>query len=140
MTIRKRHCEALTATPTAQIGSLGLGVPFGKLLGIRARLWASAAKTSAGADPAVRLKVTDGNSKVIYLDAADRDYATAEVDLNISQDDTATGLGITPVDATGALATAGAGAPVWGQGPFVVSVVNAGTATDFMAVDLIVEV
>jgi len=101
--------------------------------------WASIAKAGAGTDTAVKIKLTDGNSDVVYLDAADRDYATAEVTLNPTQDDTATGLGVTPVDATGAAATAGAGAPIVLQSPVLVQVLNGGTATDFMTVDLIVE-
>jgi hypothetical protein len=149
MTILKRHVEGLVSANPVTIGTVGLGsnqigafsgARYGKLLGIVARNYASSAKAGAGTDTACKLKITDGNSNVVYLDASDRDYATAEVVLNITQDDTATGLGVTPVDATGAAATAGAGAPVLMKSPVQVAVVNGATATDYISVDLIVEV
>lgn len=143
MTIKKRTCAGLTtATPVtiSATGGLGLGAKFGKLVAIRARNWASSAKAGAGTDTAIRLKIVDNNSTVVYLDAADRDYATAQVVLNPTQDDTSTGLGVTPVDATGAAATAGAGAPIVMESPVVVSVVNGGTVTDYVEVELLVEV
>lgn len=143
MAIKKRRVEGLiSASPTTTLSgaTLGLGAKYGKLLGIRARNWASSAKAGAGTDTAIRIKVTDNNGDVVYLDAADRDYATAEVTLVVGADDTTTGLGITPVDSTGAAASAGAGLPVVMESPVTVGVVNGGTATDFLTVDLIVEV
>jgi len=143
MTIKKRRVEALVATDPVTLGTISFGGgnhKYGILRGIRARNWGSAAKAGAGTDTAVKIKITDNNSDVVYLDATDRDYATAEVTLNISQDDTATGLGVVPVDATGAAATAGAGAAVVCESPVTVAIVNGTTATDFMTVDLIVEV
>lgn len=145
MTIKKRRAEGLLSDSDEAllpnpISFGGGNHKYGKILGFRARNWASSAKAGAGADNAVKVKITDNNGDVVYLDASDRDYATAEVTLSISQDDTATGLGVTPVDATGAAATAGAGAPIWAESPVVVSILNGGTATDFMTVDLIVEV
>jgi len=142
MTIKRRRVEGLLADSDEPLSPnpLNLGAKFATLKQIRARNWASAAKAGAGTDTAVKIKVTDNNSDVVYLDASDRDYATAEVTLLPSQDDTATGLGVIPVDATGAAATAGAGAPIVLESPVVVSILNGGTATDFMTVDLIVEV
>lgn len=142
MVIKKRRVEGLLADSDEPLSPnpLNLGAKYAKLLTIRARNWASAAKAGAGTDDAVRIKITDNNSDVVYLDAADRDYKTAEVTTNPTQDDTSTGLGVVPTDATGAAATAGAGAPIIMESPVVVSVVNGGTATDFMTVDLIVEV
>lgn len=142
MTIKRRRVEGLvSANPTTtQFASLGLGAKYVKLVEIRARNWASSAKAGAGTDTAVKIKITDANSDVVYLDAADRDYATAEVTLLPTADDTATGLGITAVDATGAAATAGAGGPIMVQSPVQVVIVNGTTATDFMTVDLFVEV
>lgn len=145
--IRKRRVEGLILdtdhdlgnTLNSQVVKLGLGAKFAKLLAIRARNWASSAKAAAGGDTAVKIRITDANSDIVYLDAADRDYATAEITLLPTQDDTATGLGVTPVDATGAVATAGAGGPIILEGPVLVAIVNGGTATDFMTVDLIVE-
>lgn len=142
MTIKRRRVEGLvSANPTTtQFASLGLGAKYAKLVAIRARNWASSAKAGAGTDTAVKIKITDANSDVVYLDATDRDYAAAEVTLLPTVDDTTTGLGITPVDATGAAATAGAGGPIIVQSPVQVVIVNGTTATDFMTVDLFVEV
>lgn len=148
MALKKRRIEGLVLDTDHDLGNtagsqtvkLGLGAKYAKILSIRARNWASSAKAAAGADTAVKIRITDNNGDIVYLDAADRDYATAEVTLNVSQDDTATGLGVTPVDATGAAATAGAGAPIIAEGPVLVAIVNGATATDFMTVDLIVEV
>lgn len=139
MAITKRSVAGLIAANPQALTSLGLGSKYAKLLTIRCRVWASSAKAGAGTDTAVKLKIVDANSDVVYLDATDRDYATAEVTLNPTQDDTATGLGVTPVDSTGAAATAGAGAPIVMQSPVVVSVLNGTTTTDYVQVDLLVE-
>jgi len=142
MTIKKRRVEGLLADTDEPLSPnpLNLGAKYAKLLTIRARNWASAAKAGAGTDQAVKIRITDNNSDIVYLDASDRDYATAEVTINPTLDDTATGLNVIPTDATGAAATAGAGAPIVLESPVIVAVVNGGTATDFMTVDLIVEV
>lgn len=140
MTIKERHVYGLTSATPVAIGTIGLGASFGKLLGIRARNYASSAKAGAGTDTALRLKIVDNNSNVVYLDAADRDYATAEVILAIGQDDTATGLGTTAVDGTGAAATAGASVPIVMKSPIVVSAVNGGTVTDYLDIFVRVEV
>ena len=142
MTIKRRRVEGLLSDSDEPLlpNPLNLGAKFATLRQIRARNWNAAAKASAGTDTAVKIKITDYNNDVVYLDAADRDYATAEVTILPSQDDTATGLGVVPTDATGAAATAGAGAPIVLESPVVVSILNGGTATDFMTVDLIVEV
>lgn len=131
---------AVTATATATVGVIRLQSKYGKLLRIKARMWASSAKAGAGADVASKIKITDGGSVVVYLDAADRDYATAAVVLFPTQDDTATGLGTLAVDATGAAATAGAGAPIIMQSPVTIANANAGTATDYMEVELVWEI
>jgi uncharacterized cupin superfamily protein len=47
---------------------------------------------------------------------------------------------VTPVDATGAAATAGAGHAIVAQGPVTVAILNGGTATDYVVVELLVEV
>lgn len=135
----RRRVQGLLTSTTTTLGTIGLGSKFAKLLQIRARNWASSAKAGAGTDTAVKVKITDNNGDVVYLDASDRDYATAEVTLAPTQDDTATGLGVTPVDATGAAATAGAGGPIVMESPVTVVVLNGATTTDYMTVDLIVE-
>lgn len=136
---RRRRVQGLLSASPVTLGTIGLGSKFAFLRAIRARNWASSAKAGAGTDTAVKVKITDNNGDIVFLDAADRDYATAEVTLYPSADDTTTGLGITPVDATGAAATAGAGSPIIMESPVTVVITNGGTATDFMTVDLIVE-
>lgn len=140
MAIKKRTTAGLVSANPVNLPAVGLGAKYGKLLGFRARNWASSAKAGAGTDSAVKVKITDNNSDVVYLDASDRDYATAEITINCTQDDTATGLGVTPVDATGAAATAGAGAPIFLESPVTVAIVNGTTATDYFEISLFVEV
>ena len=140
MAIKKRRAEALLAADPTDLGTIGLGGSYGILRSIRARNWASSAKAGAGTDTAVKIRIIDANSDIVYLDASDRDYATAEVTINPTQDDTVTGLNVVATDATGTAATAGAGAPIIMQSPVTVRVVNGTTATDFMTVDLLVEV
>ncbi len=77
---------------------------------------------------------------MFYLDAADRDYKSAAVNVAFTQDDTATGLSVTPTDATGAAATAASGAEQVVKSPITVEVQNAGTATDYFEIRLYVEV
>ncbi len=48
-----------------------------------------------GTDTAVRLRMTDADSRIFYLDAADKDYKTAAIYTVPVFDDTTTGL--TPV-------------------------------------------
>lgn len=139
MTISRRTSAGLLSADPVSFTAVGLGTKYAKLLAIRARNYASSAKLAAGTDSAVKIKITDANSDVVYLDASDRDYKTAEVTLNVSQDDTATGLGVTPVDATGAAVTAGAGTPIIMQSPVTVTIINGTTATDYMEVQLLVE-
>lgn len=140
MTYRMKSVEGLVADTDHDLGVVRLGSRFARVHGIRARNWASAAKGGAGTDTLMKIKLTDANGDVFYLDAADRDYATAEVTLAIGGgDDTATGLGITPVDATGAAASAGAGIIPVIESPVTVTVLNGATATDYFVVQLIVE-
>lgn len=140
MTIKKRTAAGLTTATPVSFSPVGLGAKYARLVGIRARNYASSAKAGAGTDTAIRLKITDNNSDIVYLDASDRDYATAEVTLYVAQDDTATGLNTLAVDATGATATAGSGQGVVMESPVTVGVVNGGTTTDYVEVQLLVEV
>lgn len=140
MAFKKRHCEKLVSASPVTLGTVGLGASYGVVKGIVARNFASSAKAAAGTDTAIKLKLVDANSDIFYLDASDRDYATAEVTLVISGDDTATGLDITPVDNTGAAATAGGATQFVAKSPITVIALNGATATDYMSVDLLVEV
>lgn len=143
MTIKKRTAAGLTAaTPqTLTPAAVGLGAKYGRLLGFTARNYASSAKAGAGTDTAIRVKIVDNASRVVYLDAADRDYATAAVHVVPSLDDTATGLSYTATDATGAArGVAESGGDMFMESPIVVSIVNGGTATDYVQVDVYVEI
>jgi hypothetical protein len=140
MAFKKRRIAGLTAAAPQDLGNVSLGAKYGKVHGFRARNYASSAMAGAGTDTACKVSLTDANGDVFYLDASDRDYATAEVTIFIATDDTATGLGVTPVDATGAAATAGAGGVPVVQGPINVDILNGGTATDYFVLDLLVEV
>lgn len=137
---KKGPAAAVTSAATTVLGTIALGSAYGRVHGIIARNWASSAKAGAGTDVLEKIKLTDANNDVFYLDAADRDYATAEVTLAIGADDTSTGLGVTAVDATGAAASAGAGLNPVVKSPITVEVQNAGTATDYFEVYLLVEV
>lgn len=136
---RKRTTAGLTTATPVNLPRVGLGSKYAKIHQIVARNWGSSAKAGAGTDTAIKLKITDNRGLVVYLDASDRDYATAQVVLQPTADDTATGLGVTPVDATGAAATAGAGAQIVAESPVTVAVVNGGTTTDYVEVSLVVE-
>jgi len=135
----RRRLAGLTAAAPQDLGTVDPGVPYSVLKAIIARNFASIAKAGAGIDVAQRVSLTDDND-IVYLDAADRDYATAEVTLYPTMDDTATGLGSLAVDATGAAATAGAGADILCKGAVNVDIINGGTATDYFEIDLIFEV
>ncbi len=137
MPMLSKTVEVLTASTPLTVGKIRLQSKYGELLRLYVRNFADSTKAGAGTDVAQRIKITDGNSNVVYLDASDRDYATAQVILAPSIDDTATGLGVTAVDATGAAATAGAGSPIIMRDPVTVTVVNAGTATDYLQVTMV---
>ena len=136
--IKKRATIPLISASEAK--TISIGTKFGRILAIRSRNCADATLAAAGTDAATKIKLTDANGAVVFLDAADRDYKTAEVTLWPAIDDTLTGINVIPVDATGAAFAAGQqgmGLPV--QGPVTVTVINGGTVTDVQYVDLIVE-
>jgi len=105
---------------------------YGTLLGFSA--------LSTGTDVAIRIRIRDADDRVIFLDAADKDYDTEEVHVPVLVDDTLTGLSWTHVDATGTAATATSVAPdpIY-RSPLRVAVVNGGTAGDTVAVKLWVD-
>ena len=131
---------AVTTASTTVLGTVSLGASYGVIKGFSARNWASDAMAAAGTDAAEKVKLTDAAGLVVYLDAADRDYKTAQVNVAFTTDDTATGLSVTPTDATGAAATAGSGAEQVVKSPITVEVQNAGTATDYFRIWLYAEV
>jgi len=134
---------AVTTAATTVLGTISLGAPYGKVHGFYARNWASSAKAAAGTDALQKVKLTDAHGTVFFLDAVDRAYHTAEVVLLIEYDDVLTGLGFLAVTGTGAawVATEGQSlSPPVVQSPITVEVQNAGTATDYFEVYLLVEV
>lgn len=143
MTFKLKTIAGLVESTDDSLGTVGLGAKYGRVYGFRARNWASSAKAAAGSDNAQKVRLTDANSDIFFLDAIDRNYATAEVTLLIGYDDLNTGLGITPVTAIGSAwaATEGQslGPPVV-QSPITVEIVNGGTATDYFELSLLVEV
>lgn len=141
--LKARTVAGLTAAnPQALTPVVKPGAEWVRVVGISARNWASSAKGGAGADTAQKVKIVDADSRVVFLDAADRDYATAAVNLAIAgQDDTSTGLGWTAVDATGAAAAAGENAPgVLARTPLTVSILNGTTVTDYFEAQIICDV
>lgn len=131
---------AVTTAATTVLGTIALGAAYGRVHGFVARNWASSAKAGAGTDALEKVKLTDADGIVVFLDAADRDYKTAAVNVAFAQDDTSTGLSVTSTDATGAAATAGAGNQWVAKSPITVEVQNAGTATDYFELSLLVEI
>jgi len=90
-----------------------------------------------GTDTAVRIKMTDADSRVFYLDAADKDYKTAKIHRHVVYDDTLTGLTPQLLDATGVAATATAAGPLpIVKSPITLEVSNGGTAGDVVTHDL----
>lgn len=112
----------------------GLGKGYGEVLGFEIQ-------NEDGGDAAIRLKLVDADSKVIYLDAADKDYEAAQVNTRIIVDDTTTGLSWVPRDATGAAAASGqtAGIGALARSPVTASIVN-GTSGDEITLSLWVRV
>lgn len=133
--------EGLTSSATTTLGTVSLGAPYGRVYGFTARIYASSAKAAAGTDTASKFKLTDADGRVVFLDAADRDYATAAVNLFFGQDETATGLSDLHVDATGAALSSQAGQKgAIMKSPVTVATANTGTATDYASISLYVEV
>lgn len=139
MTIKKRHVEGLVSADPVSLTAVGLGASYGRILGFNARNYASSAKASGGTDTSIKVKITDGDSRVVYLEASARDYTTEKA-VRFAADDTSTGLDPLVVDATGAAITAGGGQGVIAKSPVTVALVGGGTATDYFSIDLLVEV
>lgn len=150
MAIKKRGpAAAVTTAATTVLGTVSLGAAYGRVLGFQAANWASSAKAAEGTDAAQKIKLTDAQGRVVFLDAADRDYgatsgpapSTAGTTVFFGQDETATGLTDLHVDATGAALSSQAGMKgAVCQSPVTVEVQDAGTATDYVEVYLYVEV
>jgi len=91
---------------------------------------------SVGTDATMRLRLTDGDSRIFYLDAADKDYDTAAIFTPLATDDVTTGTGPKLYDSVGVLAaTAQLGPMPVVKNPIEVAIVNGGTAGDVITVD-----
>ena len=73
----------------------------------------------------VRVQIADADSRVVYLDAADKNYSAGVLRSTLTYDDTLTGLTPQQLDATGVAATATSAAPLpVVRSPITVSVIN----------------
>jgi hypothetical protein len=128
--ISRQNLTLTVPTPAATAsGTMALGCRYAQVLGFSALL--------TGTDTAVSLKAVDADSRVFFLDAADRDIKTARQNIFFALDDTLTGLTPQQVDATGAAATATAAAPYpVVTSPLTLSVLNGGTAGDVISWDV----
>lgn len=131
----RKRVITLTRTGTGSVvGAVGAGgQSFFKLNSFRAKV------TSSGATSQIEIK--DRLGRIIYKDAADKDYQTAFVNRAIAFDDTLTGLGFTAVDATGAAMTAGGTfeVPVL-EGPITVTWADADGSAGTLRLELYLEV
>lgn len=150
MAYRKTSAAAaVTSAATTVLGTIELGSPYATVLGFDGANWASSAKAAEGTDAAEKVKLTDADGYVLYLDAADRDYgatsgptpSTNGTRTIITPDETTTGLSHRHVDATGTALAADTGGTrgVFARSPVTVEVQNAGTATDYFEVSLLVD-
>ncbi len=108
---------------------LPLRVRYAQVTGFRAR---------GLTDNASRVQIADADGRTVYLDAADKDYSGTGIHRGtLTLDDTATGLSVVQVDATGAAATATSAGPLpVVKGPLTVSLINAGTAGETLTIDV----
>lgn len=142
---------ALTAATPQSLGTVSLGAPYARVIGFQAANWASSAKATEGTDALQRVKLEDATGRIFYLDAADRDYgatsgptgsaASSGTTIFFQQDETVTGIGDIVVDATGAaVSSQGSERGTVAKSPVTVTIINGGTATDYVEVYLYVEV
>lgn len=98
-------------------------------------------RAKATTDTATQIEIKDARGRVFYKDAADADYATAVVNRLFAFDDTATGLGFTASDSTGAAPSAGqivkGGSPIV-EGPLTITWSN-GTAADTLRLEVMID-
>jgi hypothetical protein len=126
---------SLTSDATSATGAVNLRTRHARILGFNA---------SNTTDVSSKIQLTDADSRVLYLDAAARDYraVTAINRVMIALDDTLTGLTPQTLDSTGAAMgaaeTNGTGTAV-GRSPITVLWTLAGTLGDVLVCDLYYE-
>jgi hypothetical protein len=126
----------LTSDGTSAAGIATLRTKFARLLGMKAQ---------NVTDVASKLQIADKDGRILFLDAADRDYRTATNinQLSFLRDGTSTGLTTVELDSTGAAMGAAASGSTGldvGRSPFTVTWTNAATLGDIMTIDLFYEV
>src|SRR6266542_428280 len=140
MPFKQRHTEGVTAADPTVLPLVGLGAKYGKVKGFRAILWTSSARSAKSADATSIIELKDADGQIFYLDSVGQAYnAATPLPRVIAYDDLNTGLQVLPVTAIGAAWVAAEGQaiePPVVKGPITVTVRGAGTATDFMEVDL----
>jgi len=127
----RRGCTITIPNPAAtQVTTLNLRSDFVRPLAFNI--------LSTGTDATMKLKLTDGDSRVFYLDAADKDYDTARIFTPFLTDDVTTGTGPKATDSTGVLAAVAQSSPnPVVKNPIAVEISNGGTAGD--VVDFVLE-
>jgi len=133
---RARISLTTPATPATVSGTVFLRNKYARIIGFNA---------SNVTDVASIVKLTDADSRVLYLDAAGRDYraATAINRVMVVLDDTLIGLTPQSLNSTGAAmgaAEAGAVGTAVGRSPITVEWSLNGTAGDILTCDLFYEV
>ena len=146
MAFKKRRIEGLTTANPVSLGTVGLGAGYGVVHGFRLKLWATAAKAANGADTTGNLKLVDADGFTFYDGTATLTVdatPTQGVQVNILPDDSIPLAAVmVSRDNLGVLgvATEGASAKVVVRSPITVSAVGFATTTEFLTVDLLVEV
>jgi len=131
----RKRLVTLTRTATGNVlGTAGLGgATYFKCNGFRA--------LDTGPTNSI-IELKDAEGTIFYLDAATKDYHTAEITRVFTQDDTRTGLGMTLTDATGAALAAStpvSSRPIL-KGPIAVRWNNATDTTGTLRLEIMVEV
>ena len=91
-----------------------------------------------GTDTAVKLRITDADSRIIYLDAADKDYKTARIFTPLVTDDVTTGTTVVANDSVGVAVAAAQHSPMpVCRAPLEIAIINGGTGGD--VIDLNIE-
>lgn len=128
---RRRISLTTPATPATVAGTLNLASDYVEIIGFRAKN-----VTDAGS----RIKITDGLSRVLFLNAGDIAYNTQK-DTQPQIDNTTTGLFTATalnglVNLTGAASVTGSGRGTLAKNPIAVEWSNNGTAGDILDVDI----
>lgn len=126
----RREATLVVPNPAATVTqTMNLRGKYNRLLGFNI--------LSTGTDTAMRLRMTDADSRIFYLDAADKDYDTARIYTPTFMDDVTTGLTTLLYDSTGAVVAATQDGPMpVVKNPIELAVVNGGTAGDSINVVL----